>query len=277
VIDVTLSGGIPQSINTNNTFTTSGQGNSFTGVERITATLVNAQVAQLGGDTQIQFGRLTGGNASFVAVNTFTQNGQPAGGGTSGPFSTTLASNQSSHYVIGVPATALPTAGSFIYNLAGATSPTFADGSGLPGTFTGTLNILFGAQTLGSSAVTSGLNGVVVGLDATVTMPGDTSYRLLTTGGLNLASQLAQLQSGGSSTGTITGSAVGGFSGNPLVVVSPGSRACGSGMCNAVVLGFLAGTNGARAGIVYALGNFNQSNGQFNLSQIIQGAAAFKR
>jgi hypothetical protein len=108
-------------------------------------------------------------------------------------------------------------------------------------------------------------------------MPGDATYRLLTPGGLNVSQQIAQI-SAGSTTNTITGyNALSGFSGHPAVLVTGTSRACGSSTCNAVVIGFLAGNGATRAGLVYALGNFNQQNNQFNLSQIIQGAAAFKR
>ncbi|MBV8166822.1 MAG: hypothetical protein JO021_08515 [Alphaproteobacteria bacterium] len=281
-VDITLSGGIPQSLTAvnsqtqNSTITSGSSTSSFTSsfVNRISTSLLNSKVAEIGGDTQIQFGRLTGGNATFAQSGTSTFNGQQSTPFNSGPFSTALAANQSSHYIIGVPPTALPTAGSFTYALAGASSPTFADGSGSPGKFTGSLNIAFGQQPQ-ANTVFSGLNGLVVGLDATVTMPGDATYRLVTVGGLNVAPQIAQLQAG-TGTNTIFGVA-GGFSGILTVAVSGSSRACGTGTCNALVAGILAGPNGGRAGLVYALGTFNQTNNQLNLSQIIQGAAIFRR
>ncbi len=47
----------------------------------------------------------------------------------------TLTANQGLHYITGIPtpAASMPTGGSFTYNLIGATSPTFANGSAAPG------------------------------------------------------------------------------------------------------------------------------------------------
>lgn len=276
VVDVTLSNGIPTALNTNNARTDIAPNGIFGTTERISATLNAAKVTELGGDNVIQFGRLTGGNAVYTQINSSTFNGQSAGGLATGPISTSLASNQSSHYVIGVPVSNLPTAGNFNYSLVGATSPTFADGSGLPGTFTGNLNIAFGQQVQPGRTI-SGVTGIVVGMDATVTMPGDAAYRILTPGGLTVAQQIAQINSG-LLVNTITGfNALSGFSGRPIVLVTGTSRACGSSACDAIVVGFLAGNGATRAGLVYALGSFSQQTGQFNLSQIIQGAAAFRR
>src|SRR4029077_4641510 len=119
----------------------------------------------------------------------------------------------SSHFVVGVPPTLLPSASTFNYSLLGATSPTFADGSGLPGSFAGNLNIMFGvnpALITGSSgqSFSGNLSGLVVALDGTVTIPNEASYHLLTVGGLsNLNAQITQI-GGGSFKGTITGGTV---------------------------------------------------------------------
>jgi hypothetical protein len=58
----------------------------------------------------------------------------------------TYSANQGLHYVIGVPTAVLPTSGVATYTLAGASRPTYLDGSTAPGTFTGSLSVTFGAQ-----------------------------------------------------------------------------------------------------------------------------------
>ena len=56
--------------------------------------------------------------------------------------------NQGFHYVVGVATASLPQTGSATYTLLGATSPTYIDGSTLPGTFSGSLSVAFGATAL---------------------------------------------------------------------------------------------------------------------------------
>jgi FecR protein len=56
----------------------------------------------------------------------------------------TYDANQGLHYVIGMPTPVMPTTGSAIYTLLGATSPTYADGRSAPGVFAGSLEVLFG-------------------------------------------------------------------------------------------------------------------------------------
>ena len=52
--------------------------------------------------------------------------------------------NQGFHYVVGVPTPVLPTNGVIAnYVLSGASQPTFLDGSGRPGTFSGSLTVTF--------------------------------------------------------------------------------------------------------------------------------------
>jgi len=53
--------------------------------------------------------------------------------------------NQGLHYVIGTPTPVLPTSGTATYALAGATRPTYVNGTTEPGTFTGSLSVAFGA------------------------------------------------------------------------------------------------------------------------------------
>jgi hypothetical protein len=57
------------------------------------------------------------------------------------------SANQGFHYVVGLPTPVLPTNGvTATYALAGASRPTYLDGSTAPGTFTGSLTVNFGAQ-----------------------------------------------------------------------------------------------------------------------------------
>jgi FecR protein len=73
-------------------------------------------------------------------------------------FNETYNANQGLHYVIGMPTPAMPTTGSAIFTLLGATSPTYIDGHSLPGTFLGSLEVYFGART-------------TVGMNFNITMP----------------------------------------------------------------------------------------------------------
>jgi hypothetical protein len=58
----------------------------------------------------------------------------------------TYSASQGFHYVVGLPTTVLPTSGVATYTLAGASRPTYVDGSTAPGTFSGSLSVTFGAQ-----------------------------------------------------------------------------------------------------------------------------------
>ncbi len=227
-----------------------------------TSTIANANVTELGGDSFIRFARLTGGQVNI----------QESSG------STGFIANTSFPFVIGVPATQLPTSGQFNYSLMGATSPVYINGSGTPGAFTGSMSILFAppgaliSALAGASLVTSTSNGfpaVIVGLSGTVTMPGDGVYSFQTTGGLtNLTAQLAS-----GATGTIYGFGPS-FNGSISFVGPNGGRACSSS-CIASLSGFLAGPGGVRAGLAYVIGTLNGSN-PFGPNSII-GVAAFKR
>jgi hypothetical protein len=62
-------------------------------------------------------------------------------------FPASFNQNQGLHYVVGMPTAVLPTAGTARYDLAGATRPTYTDGSTAPGSFTGSLNVVFGGTT----------------------------------------------------------------------------------------------------------------------------------
>ena len=57
------------------------------------------------------------------------------------------SANQGFHYVVGLPTPVLPTNGvTATYALAGASRPTYLEGSTAPGTFTGSLSVTFNAQ-----------------------------------------------------------------------------------------------------------------------------------
>jgi hypothetical protein len=130
--------------------------------------------------------------------------------------------NEGLHYVIGMPTARLPVSGTATYVLLGATSPTFLDGSGTPGTFSFgaggglTVNFFGGGATLNLS-------------NAQVTMPTHGTYVL--NGGTTICGA-------GSS-----------FSFSPAVTPGGGS-ACLS-TCSSFVGGFFAGSNAERAGLAY--------------------------
>src|SRR3954470_9798800 len=65
--------------------------------------------------------------------------------------------NAGYHYVVGVPATAMPTTGSAAFNFIGATRPTGFDGTIAPGTFTGTFTVNSWTGGPGSISVTANL------------------------------------------------------------------------------------------------------------------------
>ena len=151
----------------------------------------------------------------------------------------TYDANQGLHYVIGMPTPVMPTTGSAIYTLLGATSPTYTDGRSAPGTFAGSLEVLFGARA------------PTVTMAFSVAMPDGNKY---------LLNGQADNYSGAIFTGSTYAK---------LSVVSAGGNACGSG-CTADVQGFFSGANAARAGVAY------QINDYYPAGADIVGAAAFK-
>jgi hypothetical protein len=152
-------------------------------------------------------------------------------------FSANYGPNTGLHYVIGMPTPVMPTSGSAIFTLLGATSPTYTDGRTAPGTFNGSLEVFFGA---GAATVTMAF---------LVNMPDGNGYVI-----------------GGNA--TTQGGAL--FSASPTVVGTAGN-ACGSG-CYSSVQGFFAGTNASRAGVAYYIQDYAATGGTSN----IVGAAAFK-
>jgi len=131
--------------------------------------------------------------------------------------------NQGLHYVVGIPTASMPQTGSATYSLLGATRPTYLDGSDAPGTFTGSLNVTFGAQAS-------------VGMVFNVAMPGR-NYTM-------------------SGTAVANGST---FTASSLDKVLSVTGSCVS--CGGLVEGFFAGTNAERAGVGYHINDSAQLTG----------------
>ena len=152
--------------------------------------------------------------------------------------------NQGLHYVVGMPTPVMPT-GSAAYALVGATSPTFTNGAGAPGTFSsGGLSVNFDAQT-----ITIGMQVSMPSDNKAWAINGTTSY----TG--NAFSTFASF-SGSSQFG-------------PLSIVGTAGASCAC-FCSADIQGFFAGANAARVGLGYAISDGNAPSS-------VVGAAAFKK
>lgn len=135
-----------------------------------------------------------------------------------GTGSETYSPSQGLHYVIGMPTPVMPTQGTATYLLAGATRPTFTDGSATPGTFSGSLNVDFGRLAVGVN-----LN---VGIDGR-------NYGL-----------------GGEA--AISGSGFSGSTNNPAGVGLISASGCAT-ICSASLSGFFAGPAAQRAGVGYTI------------------------
>jgi len=162
---------------------------------------------------------------------------------------------ESYHYAVGTTATNLPTYGIAYYDLAAATSPTFADGGGLPGTLTGGMSIGYG----------SGMPAVA--LDLEIDMPDDHIYVVQTPGGLDMPhlSPFAVY-----TTGSIypTNSIV--KMGQGTFTIDDGGRACESNSsCFFSLYGFVSGEGGSSAAINYQIWQ------SAYLGRAITGSAAF--
>ncbi|HUF81588.1 MAG TPA: hypothetical protein VMN03_10665, partial [Burkholderiales bacterium] len=148
------------------------------------------------------------------------------------------SANQGLHYVVGLPTATMPPSGSATYNLLGATSPTFIDGSTAPGTFSGSLNVDFGRLTVGMN--------------------------------LNVVMSTASYAIGGAaqiSANTFSGSADPFGGGN--LSISGTNCSCS---CSALVNGFFAGPSAERAGLGYHISNSN-----FTVGRDVVGTAAFQQ
>ena len=123
-----------------------------------------------------------------------------------------LTANQGIHIAYGAPLTAMPTSGTATYTLAGATKPTFSDGSAAPGVFTGQIGVAFAT--------------LKVGWDSTVVIGGST---------------YAFNSSGGSAAPSVTLGSDGRWIGSSVPANGYSGRA----------YGFLAGAGASHAGMTY--------------------------
>jgi hypothetical protein len=178
--------------------------------------------------------RWTGGTVTTCTDNTCTNQ-----------VSRTLTADQGLHIVYGTPATNLPTSGTYNYVLAGATSPTVANGSVAPGTLqpTSTMGVTFGGA---NPNVSANLNVTMVN-----GLAQPENYNVSGTMPLNNV----KFDSGGLT----------------LSVVNTGaSTLCGSG-CKGSIGGFLAGPGALGLGLFYQIGTSASS------PTLISGAAGFKK
>ncbi|GEM_PF-1708893 len=156
--------------------------------------------------------------------------------------SRTLTDKQGLHILTGVPATNLPTTGTYNYALAGATSPTVANGSVSPGTLqpSSTMSVQFGANPGVSANLNVAINSENYNVQTATPMP------------LNNV----KFDSGGF-TIPVTGPATPG-------VLCPAP-------CKGSIGGFLAGPGATGLGIFYQIGNTPTS------ATMISGVAGFKK
>ena len=179
-----------------------------------------------GNDGIIAWGRWTGGANLTYACDGGTCTAQP-----------TYNDNQGLHYVVGLPTPSLPTSGTATYELLGATSPTYVDGTSAAGKFTGSLNVTFNPTYAN------------VGMNFNVAMPNGVGYSI--TGSTTTASSLFSASTN-----------------NEDLSVSGSGGGCAAGVCSSQVQGFFAGASAQRAGVAYQI---NDSSAQ------ILGAAAFTK
>jgi len=209
---------------TNGVFDSSGALTSFT----------NGSTTYSLAGTQADFGTLDG----VIAWGRWTGQINLTTGGTT--TSVTLSLNDGLHYVVGMPATNMPTIGTFTYNLIGGTSPTFGNPA-LAGP-----GVLNSASLVGNFANST----VNVNLSATMGGAGGTTYTFVSAPGTIGAGA------------TFTASGAGTSSGAPTFGCSGG--------CNLNVNGFFSGAGATNAGMVYQISNLTSLT-------TVNGAAALKR
>lgn len=230
-------------------------------------TYTGGTVVERVGDSVMQAVRTTGGSGTITQTGSIVTNG-----GSGLPVSTDFTANvqfalnpaQSLHFLVGQPATNIPTAGQFNYNFYAATAPTFADGSGR-GVFSAgnlTVNFSFINPSSGARQPSFTLSGAVL-------MPGDALYNFRVSG--------AQLL-GGQTPSTFTMTGGGG------ITLTGSSRICATNItCNMTVNGILGGPGANRAGITYRIFSntdvtlATQNGAIIDPARQIQGAALFRR
>jgi hypothetical protein len=207
----------------------------FNGAGQLTELTLNSETYKMQGST-LDFG--TDGIVAWGRwVGTMTTTRSDCGGQQVSPCSATYSQTQGLHYVIGMPTPVMPTQGTGSYTLAGATTPTYADGSGLStAKFSGSLSMDFGANRVSGQFNVNMQDGHTYAWGIAVNPTG------------------ALFQQGNQS----------------VVHSGPGPAQCSSG-CQASVQGFFAGASAERAGISYHIRDGN------NIGKEVFGAAAFKK
>lgn len=194
--------------------------------------------ADLGGNAIITVGRWNGGTTGgkYYSSPDLIYGGQ-----------------QGFHYAAGVGTASPITSGTATYSLFKATSPTYGDGNGQPGTLTGSIAVAFGLFSR-------------VGLDLEVDMPGDRIYAIKTAGGVvTPSSSSIEVNS------SLWGDSAATFFANGLPVADGGIACQVAGQCTATLRGFFAGDNAEGIGISYRIGGSSASS----QAHAISGAAAF--
>ncbi len=180
-----------------------------------------AQVAERDRSLYILWGRWSNG---VVTIPPQMLDGSPA-------VQVQLTGNQSYHYVVGLPATQVPTGGVFSYDAIGATQPTSLDGN-----FIGNMNLRYFVADFTQRKI--GLGFDVKGNGST--------YAVNTTGGAaNTTNSELNLRTGAS--GSFTANNI------PTVYSGPtGSTTCNPN-CSTFVRGSFAGPGATEAGFQYAI------------------------
>ena len=181
-------------------------------------------MAELGGNADAMWGRWTGGETGGT-------------GNFNGYTGADLSGNRGMHWIVGNPASDLPTSGTAEYQLAGHSAPVFNDGRSAPGTLTGAMTVAWG-----------GIGATKIGTDIDVAMAGDAVYHLVTTGGAaNPASSEFTMGTDGS------------FGGSLPVTFTPDGGGTGAACpnpasCNASMSGQAFGQGGKTIGLGYLIG-----------------------
>lgn len=181
-------------------------------------------MAELGRSDDAMWGRWTGGETGGT-------------GSFNGYVSADLSGNKGMHWMVGNPASDLPTTGTAEYELAGYSAPVFNDGRSAPGTLTGAMTVAWG-----------GAGATKIGTDLDVAMAGDAVYHLVTTGGAaNPASSEFTMGVDGSFGGSLPVTFTADGAGTGAACPNPGS-------CNASMSGQAFGQGGKTIGIGYLIG-----------------------
>lgn len=171
-------------------------------------------------------------------MDPFSAAGRWAGGTSAGTYYTsppfTWNAQQGFHYGIVVAAGQFPNNVPVPYDLASATEATIEDGSLVPGAATGKATVAYGAN---------GATDRKLGLEITVTMPGDATYTATTVGGATTPATSGLTTFNASHAGNLD--------------VTGGGAACGgSGACRMNVRAMIGGggsNTGARVAVAYVI------------------------